>query len=452
MIVIPTPKSAPSGAIIAITGTGFTKDETWNATLGDEVIVEDGTVDEDTNLMLAGDVPTFFVPTMEPGTYTLTVLDIYTEIEVETDFTVTQTTMIEVDPVVAPNEYNVSITGKYFSAEDATDIEFVLYNVTADGDVDEDWDMDVLRTYVSDPGPPIVRDEEPAETDADGNFTAWWEVFDDDTLSLGDYWINATDDNELFAQIKFTLVSKTVQIEPRKASFAIGDSVAFNIDSSFSQDDSYIEIMTPDDELYWTTDKFDDDDPNNVWVKVGTIYRVPYYEQTAGGNPMTLEDVPVGTWSWTWYDSDDDELDSGTFTVTAAPADILGQQITELGGDLQSLTEDFTGLTEDVAALSGAVTSLADSVSTAISAANAAKAAADDAADAITDIAEVANSAKTSADSAKTAADLAKESADRAGDAASGLTTLVYGAIGASLIAALAAIVSLMQISRRIAG
>ena len=35
---------------------------------------------------------------------------------------------------------------------------------------------------------------------------------------------------------------------------------------------------------------------------------------------------------------------------------------------------------------------------------------------------------------------------------ASGLTTLVYGAIGASLIAALAAIVSLMQISKRIAG
>ena len=31
-----------------------------------------------------------------------------------------------------------------------------------------------------------------------------------------------------------------------------------------------------------------------------------------------------------------------------------------------------------------------------------------------------------------------------------GLTTLVYGSIGASLIAALAAIVSLMQISRRI--
>ena len=40
----------------------------------------------------------------------------------------------------------------------------------------------------------------------------------------------------------------------------------------------------------------------------------------------------------------------------------------------------------------------------------------------------------------------------RAQQQTSGLTTLVYGAIGASLIAALAAIVSLMQISRRIAG
>jgi hypothetical protein len=41
---------------------------------------------------------------------------------------------------------------------------------------------------------------------------------------------------------------------------------------------------------------------------------------------------------------------------------------------------------------------------------------------------------------------------NEARNAANGLTTLVYGAIGASLVAALAAIVSLMQISRRIAG
>jgi uncharacterized protein YoxC len=385
---------------------------------------------------------------MDPGTYILSVLDIDSEIEVEADFTVTARTMIETDPLVAPNEYNVTIMGKYFSADDDADddvdLDWVLFNVTAGGEVDEDWDMDVYQ--FAEPG------ETAAIVDDDGNFTAWWVVPDDGVLSLGDYWINATDDNELYAQFMFTVVSEEVEISPRKASFAIGETVAFDIESSFSQDDSYIEVYDPDGEMYWQTDTFDDDDPFDVWIKVGVIQRVPYYEQTAGGNPMVLEDVPLGTWSWTWYDSDNDELDSGTFTVTEAPADILGQQISELTGDLQSLTEDFTGLTDDVEALSGAVTSLADSVSTAISAANAAKAAADDAADAITNIAETANSAKTAADSAKAAADAAKESADTAGEAASGLTTLVYGAIGASLIAALAAIVSLMQISRRIAG
>jgi uncharacterized protein YoxC len=437
MIVIPSPSSGPSGTLVTLTGTGFTANEKWNATLGGVTIVDDGNVDADSNLEFAPDeVPTFFVPTMDPGTYTISVLDIDSDIPVEADFTVTAKTMVETDPLVAPNGYNVTIEGKYFSAEEGTALDFVLYNVTAGGDVDIDFDMTVEYGGTA------------VETDEDGNFTGYWGVPDSDTLSLGDYWINVTDDNDLYAQYLFSLVEKTVDIEPRKASFAIGATVAFDIESSFIQPDSYIKIWTPDGELYWKTDKFE----TGIWVKVGVIERVPYYEQTAGGNPMVLEDVPLGTWSWTWYDKGADELDSGTFTVTEAPADVLGQQITELTGDLESLTEDFTGLTEDVEALSGAVTSLADSVSTAISAANAAKAAADDAADAISDIAETANSAKTSADSAKAAADAAKESADQAGEAASGLTTLVYGAIGASLIAALAAIVSLMQISRRIAG
>jgi hypothetical protein len=446
MIVIPTPNHGPSGKLITLTGTGFTANQDWNATLGDETLVEDGDVDDDSNLELDGEVPTFFVPTMDPGTYTLTVLDIDSEIEVEADFTVTATTMAETDPLVAPNEYNVSITGSYFSELEGEGIDFVLFNVTDEGELEDDWDMDVYWKKTKDP----------VETDEDGNFTAWWEVMEDDVLSLGEYWINVTDDNDLYAQIMFSVVEEASDIGPRKSSFAIGETVAFDIESSFAQDDSYIEVYDPDGEMYWQTEPFEHDDPpageGDVWIKVGTIQMVPYYEQTAGGNPMVLEDVPLGTWSWTWFDDDDDELDSGTFTVTAAPADILAEQLAELTGDMESLTTDFSGLTEDVAALSGAVSTLADTVSTAVSAANAAKAAADDAADAISEIATTANSAKDAADAAKSAADAAKESADSAGEAASGLTTLVYGAIGASLIAALAAIVSLMQISRRIAG
>ncbi len=246
----------------------------------------------------------------------------------------------------------------------------------------------------------------------------------------------------------FSVVDKTVDIDPRKASFAVGDTVAFKIESSFKQKDSYIEVMTPDGDLYWTTDLFTDE----MWIKVGTVQRVPYYSQTAGGNPMVLEDVPLGTWSWTWYDDEDDEIDSGTFTVTEAPADILAQQMTALTEDFAGLTEDFSSLSEDFAGLSSDVAGLASDVAAAAAAAQAANSAVQNLADIVGDIAETANSAKTAADSAKTAADAAKTSADDARTAASGLTTLVYGAIGASLVAALAAIVSLMQISRRIAG
>jgi len=95
-----------------------------------------------------------------------------------------------------------------------------------------------------------------------------------------------------------------------------------------------------------------------------------------------------------------------------------------------------------------AATTAATAAGTAATAAGTAATAAKTSADAAT---TAATSAGTKADAAKTAADGAKAAADNAAAAANGLTTLVYAAIGASLIAALAAIVALMQISRKIA-
>jgi len=95
-----------------------------------------------------------------------------------------------------------------------------------------------------------------------------------------------------------------------------------------------------------------------------------------------------------------------------------------------------------------AATTAATAAGTAATAAGTAATAAKTSADAAT---AAATSAGTKADAAKTAADGAKAAADNAAAAANGLTTLVYAAIGASLIAALAAIVALMQISRKIA-
>jgi hypothetical protein len=434
MIVILSPESGPTGELVTITGTGFSENGDWNSTFGDLDLIDDGDVDANGNL---GDptIPTFYVPTVEPGVYTMTILDIDTEIEVEVDFTVTDKTMIELDPMQAPQDYNVSIAGKYFAADDNdaadVDLDWVIWNET------EDWEMEVFYTTGA-PALPVWND---AIVDDDGNITAWWKFNAPDATSDGDiqldvgtYWINVTDSEDLFAQFEFNVVEKTVDIEPRKSVFRVGDTLAFNLESSFAQEDSYIKIWDPSGDLYWRTDDFTD-----VWLSVGTVELVPYYEQVAGGNPMTfLDDAPLGTWEWSWYDEDDDVVDEGTFTVEAAAADVIGEQVADLANDITDLADQLTDVSSEFDDVQSDIADVAAIAEQAVSAAQ-------QAAEAVQTVAQTANQANTAAENAATAAEAAR-------DAANSLTTLVYGAIGAALVAALAAIVSLMQISRRIAG
>jgi hypothetical protein len=369
---------------------------------------------------------------MDPGTYKLVVLEVDSGIEVEVDFEVTDRTMLQVSPSLAPNDYNVTIEGWYFTeeADDPTDLTFVLYNET------DDWDIDVW--YGEDPPGDPVEGTDLVELDMwdeAGYFAGWFVVPDDETLGLGTYTINCTDENGLLAQVEFTIVDKTVDIEPRKTVFSIGDTVAFNVESSFAQDDSYIKIWDPSGNLYWRTDDFE----AGEWISVGTIERVPYYEQVAGGNPMTLlEDAPLGTWEWVWYDEENDDLDDGTFTVQAAAADVIGEQVADLNNQITDLADQLSDVTSEFDDVRSDIASVSAIAQQAVTAAQ-------QAAEAVQTVAQTANQASTAAENAATAAEAAR-------DAANSLTTLVYGAIGAALVAALAAIVSLMQISRRIAG
>jgi uncharacterized protein YoxC len=448
IIVILSKTSGPSGTRVTMTGTGFTPNKTWNATFGDELLLEGGVADDGDLELGATVVPFFFVPTSDPGTYTITVLDISEEIEIEVEFEVTDKTETWTDPTVAPNGYNTTILGKYYAEEAGKKLTFVLYNVTSKGKVDEDWDITGDVKYKT----------KAVTTDEDGEFKGYWKVYDSDTLSIGEYLLNVTDDEDLFAQYMFDVVSKTIEIEPRKSSFRIGETVGFKVEGSFAQIDSYIEVMEPEGDVYWTTDPFVKD----VWIKVGTVMRVPYYEQTAGGNPMMLlEDAHLGTWSWTWYDvgddklpytDDDEEIDTGTFTVEPAAEEVIGKTLETLGLKVEGLTTNFNSLSGTVGTLSTSVTNLAAQVASAAQAATSANQAVTNLSQTVSEIAQVANSAKNAAEAAKASSDDAKKSADEAKTAAGGLAMLVYGAIGASLVAALAAIVSLMQISRRIAG
>jgi hypothetical protein len=302
---------------------------------------------------------------------------------------------------------------------------------------------------------------------ADGNFTGYWVV--DDWCILGNsYIINATDDNDLWAEFNFTVVPEAIEIRPNSGVYSLGETITFTIKATFAKIGSELEIRDPNDELYFKT-KFDAGD----WSKVDAwqVVRISYQLDDASLYPYIIPtDAAIGTWNWTMYDTDDEIIESGLIEVIPTTAEQVNERLTSveeglasLGDDIDtvnadlsdkidSVTDEINDVKGDIAGVKTDVASVKGDVASAKAAADAAKASADSALDAISDVADTADDAKTSADSAKSAADAAKASADDAKTAASGLTTLVYGAIGASLIAALAAIVSLMQISRRIAG
>jgi hypothetical protein len=405
--------------------------------MGDVTIFEDVEVSDEGILKEGGETPAFLVPQLEPGVYTITVFDVDEEISVEVDFEVEEGVYLELSTYTAPNKYNVTINGwnlPEVDTENTVDtLDWVIYNET------DEWDMDVKQF-----GP--TKGVAEAELNGTGFYNdAWWIVLEDDDLDLGVYWVNAsietTSDLEYLIQFEFTVGEVHSSIEPRKATFRIGDTVSFKVQHSFGGqasediDSGKIKIYDPDGSLYWAADEYD----NNDWVEVEMWWELPYSEQNDGGNPMVLlDDAPLGTWTYKWLDEDGDVIKEGTFNVEAAAEDVLNEQIEDLNSAIDDLTDDISSVTDAVAGVQS-------NVNSAIQAANAAVEAANAAVDAVNAVAATAGDAAAAAQSAADAAQDAK-------DAAGGLTTLVYGAIGASLVAALAAIVSLMQISRRIAG
>jgi uncharacterized small protein (DUF1192 family) len=420
IVVVATPDEVKAGQMVTFTGTGFSEDEDFSAEFGDIEMTDEEEIESDGTFTYE-----YYVPTIDPGTYTVTFTDIDAEIDVTTEVTVTEDTMVELDPATAPNEYRIIIRGWNFKYEDGLEPDFTLYND------EDDWDITDDVFFYDDED----DDYETGDVEIDseeGNFTAWWEVYEDDDLDLGDYTLLIEVEDDWMVEVALEIVVKTVTVMPRKPTFTIGDTIAFEIVNSFAQDESYIKIWEPNGDLYWQTDDFLEGGATDAWIKVGTVYRVPYYRQTAGGNPMILlGDAPLGTWKWTMYDDDNDEIDSGTFTVAAAPEAVLEERINELGEDIADVQDEIASVKSDVA--------------DAKKSADAAKAAADASTDAVQDIGKTASGAKDAADAAKSAADEAKT-------AASGIQNLVYIAIGASVIAAAAAIFGIMQISSKVAG
>jgi len=427
MVAILTPTTGPTGTEVALMGTGFTAGGEWNASMNGKSLFEDQSVGGDTTLF-----GTFYVPTLEPGEYTVTITDVDEEIRVMKEFTVTDKTSITMEPIAAPVEYNVTIEGSYFAESDnEIEVEFTIYNST------DDWEMEVYSGT------------EAVTTGEEGKFTAWWVVPED--LSQGTYTVNATDDEGLFSQSVFSVGSSIVSITPYKAPYNRGETVKFTIESSFKEEGSYIKILDPDGGFVWETDDLD------TWIRDEATYVSPFYSQTAGGNPLTLEeDAPFGSWTFTWYDSDDEELASGSFLVEeeSAPDDeepeddeITDTQYEELQGEIEDLKDEVAQLEDEVDQLLTTIEQLTSTTSASID-------------DVVTEVEDVkedaiealdnATEAKDLATEAKDGIDEAKNDAERALNTARGHTTMIYAAIGVSLVAILMAFVGPVQITRKI--
>jgi len=124
--VILTPDEGPAGTRITLSGVGFSQADgkKWNATFGGEEWV-DSTNIPGNGVITKSDL---WIPSMEPGVYEVVVTEEETEIEVTTEFTVTENTYVELSPMVAPNEYNFTIKGYNFAElPDDPDLEFLLY-------------------------------------------------------------------------------------------------------------------------------------------------------------------------------------------------------------------------------------------------------------------------------------------------------------------------------------
>ena len=444
MLILLSKDESNVGDKIVLTGNGFTDDGEWNATFGDVTIFSEETVSDSGLIKVDDETPEFFVPQVMPGEYIITVWDVDAEIMVETAFTVTEYTTLEFGTYEAPNEFNLTVWGWYWAEVDndlnaIDNIDFVLWNAT------DEWDMDVMQLWDHDDDGDTAREARVAELNATGFLVdGYWEVPDDDTLSKGAYTVNATltttNDQEYFMQVEFTVGDVHESVEARKATFRVGDTVSFVVEHSFGGQDGAIDASTitvydPEGSVYWEIDGYGQED----WFSVDKYWTLKAAAQTDGGNPcVLLDDAPLGEWTFDWEDEGGDEILSGTFMVEDSEANVVSGQVADLANQIDELTADLGGVTEDFDDVKSDISGVLAVAEQAVAAANAAT--------------EAVNAVATQANNAGAAAEAAQAAAENAAEAASGLTTLVYGAIGAALVAALAAIVSLMQISRRIAG
>jgi hypothetical protein len=132
-------------------------------------------------------------------------------------------------------------------------------------------------------------------------------------------------------------------VEPRKAEFRIGDTIAFNLESEVALYGSHFMVYDPNGTLVW------EGDPLATWVELEDYWVPPYYGQTAYMEPMILtENRTLGNWTYVYWFGEL-KIGEGWFTVKEAYEGII-----EIG--VSDLSENET--TEGIPDLGGPITNV----------------------------------------------------------------------------------------------
>jgi len=265
------------------------------------------------------------------------------------------------------------------------------------------------------------------ETNSTGCFEGWFRI--PASFALGDYYINATDAEGLTAEVSFSVVEPTVIIYTGATEYMRGDTVAFFAKSSFNYTEETINLYTPD--------NFVLEIPIAIKTKIGELY-------SGSATYLLPADAKLGVWFWNATISS--VTVNGTFTVAEKPTTAtLSEEVSKLKEDVASLAKtvgDLSDIVEsqasDISKLSGAVGDLKDTIT--------------DLSSALSSLKEDVSNLSTAVSNAQSAAESASQAAEAAHGATSAISTAVYGAVILSLIAAVAAIMSIVILQRKIAG
>ena len=304
--IIISPTSGPAGTEVTLTGTGFAQGK-YNASFGDETVIELGTVSAGETLS-----DTFLVPSVDDGTYNVTVVDDALN-ECTTTFTVTGETSLTPTPSDVAIGYNVSLYGEYFAEQNETTIVWYVYNST------DTLNITDLVNYTGMDNSIMVS--------GDGNFTGVWTV--SDWLLLGNtYTVNATDAEGLYAETTLTIIEEGVVIEPNTRVYVFGDTITFTIKATEAIGGSVLEIVDHDGELVFIS-TFAPSDWDRIagWDVVRVVNQVVYGSM----NPYIIpSDGVEGKWVWTLYEDATEDaviLQNGTIMVLPTIAAQVGSRL-----------------------------------------------------------------------------------------------------------------------------